>query len=42
MKPPGKAQGRAHRWRFRHLLGLLISGGGVAILINDAMLRVLG
>ena len=31
----------AHRWRFRHLLGLLISGGGVAILINEAMLQVL-
>ena len=31
----------AHRWRFRHLPGLLISGGGVAILSNEAMLQVL-
>ena len=32
----------AHRRRFRHmLLGLLISGGGVAILIDEAMLQVL-
>jgi hypothetical protein len=34
---PGNAQGRPHRWRLRHLLGLLISGGGVAILLNEAM-----
>ena len=36
------AQGRPQRWRFRRLLGLLISAGGVAILINEAMLQVLG
>ena len=31
----------AHRWCFRHLLGPLIGGGGIAILGNEAMLQVL-
>jgi hypothetical protein len=32
---------KARTWRFRHLVGLLINGGGLAILIGEAMKQVL-
>lgn len=32
---------KARAWRVRRLLGLLISGGGVAILIGDAISQLL-
>lgn len=32
---------KVHAWRVRRLLGLLISGAGVAILIGDALSQIL-
>ena len=39
--PQEASQGRSQGRRLRRLLGLLISAGGVAILVNEAMLQVL-
>ena len=44
MKRPEPAPGKPQAWRLwrlRRLLGLLISAGGIAILVNEAMLQVL-
>ena len=41
MKRPEPAPGKPQAWRLWRLLGLLISAGGIAILVNEAMLQVL-
>ena len=32
---------KLRNWRFRHLVGLLINGGGLAILIDQVLSQVL-
>lgn len=40
-RPQGTPQATPQGWRLRRLVGLLISAGGVAILVNEVMLQVL-
>ena len=37
----GGAIVKAYRWRFRHLLGLLVNLAGVSILLREAMAKML-